>query len=104
MQGFTVTGAARLDSWFATWPYAKLSADPVGLSLIFFGRTYNIPKGSIRRLSKSRNLFSYGLRIEHTESSVPGFVVFCPNIMFLWKNGFNKLKMELGILGYEVAA
>ena len=104
MQEFTVTGAARLDSWFATWPHAKLSANAGALSLSFFRRTYNIPKGSIRRLSKSRNFFSYGLRIEHTEASVPEFVVFCPNIVFLWKNGFNKLKVELGILGYEVAA
>jgi hypothetical protein len=102
MKGFTITGGARLDSWSV--PFVKFSANPAALSLSFRRRTYNIPKNSIRHLSKSRRLFSYGLRIEHIEASVPQFVVFCPSVMFLWKDGFEKLTTELALLGYEVAA
>ena len=100
---FTATGGARLDSFNATYPLAKLSADCEKLQILCLGRDYTFPKGSIRRLSRYRGIFSVGLRIEHAESSFPQFIVFWASVVF-WSSGFAKFKTQLESLGYEIAA
>ncbi len=98
---FSQVGGARLGFFNATWPFATLAADKEGLCLYCFSKKYVFPKNQIRRLSRHRGIFSVGLRIEHSESSMPHFVVFWASIFF-WTSGFQKLKTELEYLGYEI--
>ena len=103
MSTFTQTGGARLDYFNATFPFATLSGDANALHLTCLGRGYDFPRRSIQRLSRHRGLFSVGLRIEHTQDSLPEFVVFWASVFF-WTSGFQRLKTELESLGYEIAA
>jgi hypothetical protein len=103
MTGFTRTGGVRIDRFNATYPFATLSGDSDALHLSCFGREYHFSRSSIRRLSRHRGLFSVGVRIEHTQDSLPGFIVFWASVFF-WTSGFQKLKAELERLGYDVAA
>ena len=98
---YAQTGGARLDSFNASWPFAKLSASSECLRLLCLGREYAFPRSSIRKLSRHRGIFSVGLRIEHREQSAPGFIVFWASIFF-WTAGFRKLKEQLEKLGYEI--
>jgi hypothetical protein len=103
MTKFTLTGGARPDYFNATYPFATLSGDSENLQLSCFGRVYRFPKSSIRRLCRHRGLFSVGLRIEHTQDSLPRFIVFWASVFF-WTSGFQKLRTQLESLGYDVAA
>jgi len=103
MAKFTQTGGARLDWFNATFPFATLSGDSDALHLSCLGREYHFPRGSIRRLRRHRGLVSVGLQIEHTQDSVPKFIVFWASVFF-WTSGFQKLRTQLESLGYDVAA
>ena len=103
MATFTQTGGARLDNFNASFPFATLSGDSEALRLTCLGREYQFPRSSIRRLHRHRGLFSVGLRIEHTQDSLPGFIVFWASVFF-WTSGFQKLRTQLESLGYDVAA
>ncbi len=103
MTTFTQTGGARLDSFNASYPFATLSGDSDALHLTCLGREYHFPRSSIRQLRRHRGLFSVGLRIEHTQDSLPGFIVFWASVFF-WTSGFQKLRTQLESLGYDVAA
>lgn len=98
---FTQTGGARLGMLNATYPFATLSATPDALRLSCLGRDCCFRKDSIRRLTRHRGVLSTGLRIEHTDSSFPDFVVFWAS-PFFWTAGFQKLKTELESIGYEI--
>ena len=98
MSSFKQTGGARLDSFNAT-----LSGNPEALRLACLGREYHFPRNSIRRLRRHRGIFSVGLCIEHTQDSLPQFVVFWASLFF-WTSGFQKLKTQLESAGYKVAA
>ena len=56
------------------------------------GRECSFPKADVQGLSRHGGLFSTGLRIEHTVSSYPEFVVF-------WTFGFETLKRGLESTG-----
>jgi hypothetical protein len=103
MAKFTQTGGARLDYFNATYPFATLSGDSEALHLSCLGREYHFPRSSIRRLSRHRGLFSVGLRSEHTQDSLPGFMVFWASVFF-WTSDFQRLRTQLETLGYDVAA
>jgi hypothetical protein len=103
MAKFTHTGGARLDYFNASYPFATLSGDAEALHLSCLGRDYHFPRSSIRRLSRHRGFFSVGLRIEHTQDSLPTFIVFWASLFF-WTSGFQRLRAELKTVGYEVAA
>jgi hypothetical protein len=103
MPTFTQTGGARLDNFNASFPFATLSADAEALHLSCLGREYHFPRSSIRQLRRHRGLFSVGLRIEHTQDSLPGFIVFRASLFF-WTSGFQKLRTQLETLGYDIDA
>ena len=103
MTTFTQTGGARLGNFNASFPFATLSADADALRLSCLGREYHFPRSCIQRLRRHRGLFSVGLRIEHTQDSLPGFIVFWASVFF-WTSGFQKLRTQLESLGYDVAA
>ena len=103
MTTFTQTGGARLDNFNASFPFATLSGNAEALRLTCLGREYLFPRSSIRRLRRHRGLFSVGLRIEHTQDSLPGFIVFWASVFF-WTYGFQKLRTQLESLGYDIAA
>ena len=100
---FSQTGGLRLDWINATAPFAALSANSDAIHLACLGREYHFPRRTIRQLRRHRGLFSVGLRIEHTQDSLPEFVVFWASVFF-WTSGFKNLKRELEGLGYEIAA
>src|ERR1043165_1801517 len=102
MASFTQSGGARLDNFNATFPFATLSADADALHLSCGDRDYHFPRNTIRRLSQHRGMFSVGLRIEHTQASLPEFVVFWASAFF-WTSGFQKLQTQLQNLGYAHA-
>jgi hypothetical protein len=97
----TQTGGVRLDSFNATWPFATLSATGTELRLSCLGREYLFPRSHIRSLSRYRGIFSVGLQIEHTDPSIPQFVVFWASVFF-WTSGFKTLKAHLESLGYKI--
>jgi hypothetical protein len=103
MATFTQTGGARFDNFNASYPFATLSGDADALRLTCLGREYHFPRTSIRRLRRHRGLFSVGLRIEHTQDSLPEFIVFWASVFF-WTSGFQRLRTELESLGYEITA
>ena len=103
MTTFTQTGGARLGNVNASYPFATLSGDADALRLSCLGREYYFPRSSIRQLRRHRGLFSVGLRIEHTQDSLPEFIVFWASVFF-WTSGFQKLRTQLQSLGYDVAA
>ena len=98
---FSQTGGLRIGEGLfalnATWPFATLSATPVELTVSSPFGVHTIPRKSIQRLKKHHGIFSTGLRIYHTVSSQPAFIVF-------WTLGFNRLNAELERLGYPVEA
>jgi hypothetical protein len=97
---YTRTGGARLGRFNASWPFAKLSATSDVLRLSCFGRNYDFPRGSIRILSRHRGILSTGLRIEHSNTYYPDFIVFWASLL-PWTSGFRNLKTHLESLGYE---
>lgn len=103
MHTFTQTGGARLDYFNASFPFATLSVDSDALHLNCLGRDYHFPRSTIQRLSRYRGLFSVGLRIEHTQESLPEFIVFWTSLFF-WTSAFQKLRTKLESLGYTVTA
>jgi hypothetical protein len=103
MIAFVDTGGVRLNSFSATWPLAKLTVKSDAIDLVCLGRDYHFPRSTIQRLSKHRGLFSIGLRIEHSNVTLPAFVVFWASI-FWWSRGFRKLKAQLEAFGYDVVA
>jgi hypothetical protein len=103
MATFTQTGGARLNNFNASYPFATLSGDSEALHLSCLGREYHFPRSTIRRLRRHRGLFSVGLRIEHTQDSLPEFIVFWASLFF-WTSAFQKLRAQLESLGYEIAA
>ena len=102
MSTFTQTGGARLDNFNATFPFATLSGDSEAIHLSCGEREYHFPRTSIRRLRRHRGLFSVGLQIEHSQDSLPEFVVFWAS-PFFWTSGFQRLKTQLESLGYDIA-
>jgi hypothetical protein len=93
---FSRTGGARLGSFSASWPFARLSATSDTIRLTCVGRECSFLRNDIQCLSRHRGvLFSTGLRIEHTVPAYPEIVVF-------WTPGFETLKRDLESVGYEV--
>ena len=81
-------------------PGAILAADEERIRLYWWWN-YDLPKTCILRLSRHQEIFSAGLRIEHNIKSYSEFMVFRPS---LWpgNSAFQKLKVSLESLGYEV--
>ena len=88
-------GGARVGWLNATWPFAVLSVTKDDLCLSVLFHEYNISKQALGGLSRYRGVFSKGLRIEHTDPSLPKLVVF-------WSLNFEKLKAGLESLGYTI--
>ena len=81
-----------------TFPFARLVATEshIALSVLWgLAGKYEFDKGSIERISKCKGLISTGLRIFHTKTGYPPFIVF-------WTFSFDWLKGELERLGWEV--
>src|SRR5262245_57301701 len=97
----TQRGGARLGVFNASWPFATLSATPETLRLTCLSRVYDFRRNQIRRLSRYRGMFSVGLRIDHSNTTFPEFMVFWASLFF-WTSGFRKLKTRLEGLGYEI--
>ena len=69
------------NSWLAnrwTWPFAGIYIyrDELVLSMSF--RRYSFRREDVVRICRCSMGFTAGLRIEHTDSSVPPFLVFMP--------------------------
>jgi hypothetical protein len=98
---FTQIGGARLGNFNASYPFAKLSGDANALCVSCRGSEYRFPRSSIRKLHRHRGLFSVGIRIEHTQDSLPEFIVFWASVFF-WTSNFEVLKTQLHSLGYDI--
>lgn len=97
---FTQRGGIRigegcLNAFNASWPFATFFVSPKQLFLSCFSYQYSFKPESILRLSKHRGLFSVGLRIEHTVTGYPVFLVF-------WTFRFRELQQRLTEFGYKV--
>jgi hypothetical protein len=101
MDIFELTGGARLDGINVSYPLAKLSVTTEAIHLSCMGRDYHFPRSSIRGLRRHQGLLSVGLRIEHSEQSLPKHVVFWAS-MFFWNRGFQELKTQLRKHGYNI--
>jgi hypothetical protein len=92
---FSQFGGARLGTFNATWPLAKLVVNSDELRLWVLGIKLAFPKASITRLSEHRGYMSTGLRIEHSNPRAPQFIVF-------WTFDLSTLLRELSSSGYPV--
>ena len=101
---FTMTGGLRTEQVGAafpfnmgnvSWPFAHLAASRQRLTIQVFSTKYTIEKDQIRQLSRHRGLWSVGLRIVHTNPTIP------PGLIF-WTFNFKRLQLNLESLGYRV--
>lgn len=94
---FTQRGGARLDSFNATWPFARLSVSRDVLALDVLGAHHEFPRGSIAALRPYRGVGGLGLVVEHTmvDPSVPWLVIF-------WTFNYAALNAGLEQAGYAV--
>lgn len=94
-ESYSQTGGARLNSFNATIPFATIVVTPSCITLSVFAKQHRFKRSDVRSLARHRGLFSTGLRIEHSCSSAPAFVVF-------WSTSFPKLAGSLERLGWHV--
>ena len=83
----------------ATWPFARLTVAPEGLTLgTTFFWTFSFERNQITKLSKYGFVpfFATGLRIEHSVAGYPPFIVF-------WTFWFGGVKAALIENGYVVS-
>ena len=85
---FIQTGGARLGMFKCKLAIRHPFSHAQLLRLSCLGREYSLPKSSIRRLGRHRGMLSAGLRIEHTDSSLPEFIVFSPVSRLEWALGY----------------
>lgn len=90
-------GGARVDGFYASWPFARFEATKNKIILRVFSKKYEIEKEKINTLKKHRGLFSIGLKIEHNKDKMPKSLIF-------WTFRFKKLKQSLEEIGYKVDA
>lgn len=99
---FSQTGGVRIGgetfvAFNATWSFALLRVEESALTLLCLSKRWVFRKASIRRLSKHDELFSVGLRIEHSIEDYTEFIVF-------WTFRFGRLQRELEQRGYTVSS
>ena len=100
MKTFTQTGGARIGegaflAFNATWPFATLTIDEREIALRCLWMKWIFPKETIRYLTVHDGVFSTGMRIDHTNKSYTGFIVF-------WSFKMGTLLQELNTRGYTV--
>jgi hypothetical protein len=93
--GFRI-GRNALLALNATWPFGTLEIRRDHLVLRTFFRRYTFPRESILALSTFSGLFSRGIRIEHSVSNYPRFIVF-------WSSHVSRLQRRLTDAGFSVA-
>jgi len=78
MSEIIVTGGARIGLVDATWPFAKLSASPVGLRLKCLLDSYDFAPSQVVSLEPHGSFlrFHNGLRVVHARSDYPSKIVF----------------------------
>jgi hypothetical protein len=92
---FSQSGGARLDTFNATWPFAKFCAGLNNIKLGVFRKEYMLNKNEIIGLRRYNGIFSKGLLIEHSRKDYPHHMVF-------WTFSFGKLKKGIEGLGYSI--
>jgi hypothetical protein len=94
---FTQRGGARLDSFNATWPFAKLSVTSDTLILDVLFAHYEFPRRTVEALRPYRGFGGLGLIIEHTvvDLTIPWLVIF-------WTFNYRALEEALAQAGYPV--
>jgi len=81
MYGKTGARSVGRNAWLAlhsTWPFAGLYVYAEELVLSTFLHRYRFPRSDISEIARYYSGLSYGLKIEHTVSNCPRFVVFWP--------------------------
>jgi hypothetical protein len=95
-------GVSRFDSVNYTWPFVRFEISPDELilewkaRLVWPAQRLIIPKASIKHLSKWREFFCPGLRIEHSMNEIPPWLVF-------WTFDFRNVTCALTVAGYTVS-
>lgn len=79
----------------ATWPFGSFEIDRDRLVLRALFRRYSFVRDSIVSLSTFSGFFARGLRIEHSISTYPRFIVF-------WPAHMERLRHRLQDAGYAV--
>lgn len=92
----SMTGGARLGPFNATWPLARLAADPKTLKLSVLGKALVFPRESVLELIAMKGFITHGLEIRHTQSSYPNRIIF-------WTFNPTALKAGLERLGWRVS-
>ena len=95
VESYLEVGGARLDTFNATSPFVTLVATPQELVLCFMRHVHRFPVGEVRRLARYRGLFSTGLDIDHTVSSLPTWVIF-------WTADFERTARALENFGWRI--
>lgn len=105
MPAYTETGGIRYGSSFYsainfTWPFAKLIADPDGISIKvslgkLWGKTFALERAQIKSIKKKCGFMGTGISIEHSNVQHPPLILF-------WTFRYELLKKELEAIGYRV--
>jgi len=95
---YSQRGDASTDSFYITWPLAKLVVETELIILSIAGRKYEFERSSIQDFGVNSILFRQVLRIHHTKSEYPAYLIFWP--FHPW--AFKSLRAVLEEQGYPV--
>lgn len=78
MEEIAVRGGARIGFFYATWPFAKLSASPVRLRLTCALVSYDFEPREVISLARDGSIpfFYNGIRILHARADYPSKIIF----------------------------
>ena len=103
---YTETGGLRWGKnfWIAsnfTWPFATLKATKDQLYIRvgvwrFFQKVFKFNRLEVKDIKRQKGFFGVGILIEHSKSEYPPFIMF-------WTFNYNKIKIELNRLGYQIS-
>jgi hypothetical protein len=88
--------------WNFGYPFARIeisdSCINIKVSFLWYRRSYNLPKGSIRKIRNVDTLWSRAVRFDHSQEGVP------PVVIFGCLGGRSSLVEALTAAGYPVEA
>jgi hypothetical protein len=92
----SMTGGARLGMFNATWPFARLTADPKTLKLSVLGKAIVFPRERVIELIAMKGFITHGLEIRHAQDSYPSRIIF-------WTFSPSALRAGLESIGWRVS-
>lgn len=92
---FSQRGGLRYDYFYATWPFAKITADAESITIRLLLKDYILKKHEIAGLLKYTGSIHEGLLIRHKKNNYP-------NPMLFSSSDIESLMKAIEALGYTI--